>query len=353
MSGKGSDRESLTLAIADLKAIDARLTNLVAADPPIESDGVNLTASIRESRDLVQAAIALLAGARIPDGTPNGVTDQLAGGTKRRVKIKAVSETTGSDGVARAEPPVRSSSGTTKASSKAAARGGDRSRDASAATSDAAAATVKAPANSLLARLGAAAPEPGALQRTATDGGAPSVAPADKSAPPATFDTADRLARLEAEIDSLTRASITADAQGKTVAPERAARPMATKTAEANNPSPAAAIDVPAPEHRSGIGDSGTADDEDAEIVIVNSEIEAAGPGRHRAPSTRPNQRVPRDPPPSDDDDAEVEIVRPGVRHEADGPRARVPVIPASDRANASAIKPAAPAKWRFFRGSS
>ena len=70
MSGAGSDLSSLTLAIADLKAIDARLTALGTAGPPIESDGVDLTAAIRQSQELVRAAIARLTGARTPNEAP-------------------------------------------------------------------------------------------------------------------------------------------------------------------------------------------------------------------------------------------------------------------------------------------
>jgi hypothetical protein len=349
----GSDLSSLTLAIADLKAIDARLTTLGAAGLPIESDGVDLTAAIRQSQALVRAAIARLTGARISDEGAIETAEPGAGGAKRRVKIKAASETTESSRPTGAEAAVRSDSSPAKASGKAATRGGDRSRGAAAAASSTAAAPAKTPPSSLLARLGAAAPEPDARPRAAADGGGPAAAPPPKSDTPGPHDTADRLARLEAEIDSLTKSSNTADTQSKAVVSNGSAQPTATKPADVRTPSPAAGTPVPALQHRPRVGDGGAGDDEDdAEIVIVNSQSKAAGSTEHGVASPRPSSRVVNDPPPSDDDDSEVEIVQPGARHEADGTGARVLVPGTRDRTNASATKPAAPAKWRLFRGS-
>jgi hypothetical protein len=341
VSVTGSDLSSLTLAIADLKAIDARLTALGTAGPPIESDGVDLTLAIRQSQELVRAAIARLTGARVPVEAPAETAEPSAGGAKRRVKIKAASDTTEPGSPTRAGAAVRSESSPSKASGKAATRGGDRARGASATASSTATATAKTSPNSLLARLGAAAPELDTRQRAAADADTPAATPAQQSDTPAAHDTADRLARLEAEIDSLTEASVTAAPQSKVVASDHPAAQKATKTADGK---------APVPEHRSGLGGGDASDDDDdAEIVIVNAQAKAAGATEHGVGSTRASSRVVHDPAPGDDDDAEVEIMQSGARHD---PGARAPVTPARDRVNTNATKPAAPAKWRLFRGS-
>ena len=162
MSVKGPNSNSLSQAVADLEAMDARLAALVAAYPRAEAGGPDLAAPIRESRELIRTIVELLAGAQSPNGLPNEAPEQAIGGAKRRVKIKAASETTAGSGAARVEAAARSGAAAGKASAKAATRGGDGAGSASAATA-AATATAKAPPNSLLARLGAATPEPGAL----------------------------------------------------------------------------------------------------------------------------------------------------------------------------------------------
>ena len=333
MSGAGSDLSSLTLAIADLKAIDARLSALGSAESPIQSDGVDLTAAIRQSQELVRAAIAQLSGARTPNQGPVEKSEQNAGSAKRRVKIKAASDTTEPDNPARAEPSAA------KASGKSANRGGDRSRDTVAAAASATASTPKAPASSLLARLGAATAEPDARNRV--------EAPAQKSATPPTHETADRLARLEAEIDNLTTGATAADGRAKAEASSTPTAPTATKTADVPPRPATAAKPLPAPEHRPGVGDGG--DEDDAEIVIVNAQTKAKGAVEYSASSTRPGSRVVHDPALSDDEDAEVEIVQSGARQESG---ARSPATPVRDRVNSSATAPTAPSKWRLFRGS-
>ena len=347
MSVKGSNLSSLTLAIADLKAIDARLTALGAADPPIESDGVDLTAAIRESQALVRAAITRLSGNQVPGEAANEAADQDSSSAKRRVKIKAASEATVPASAARAEAIAP------KASAKSAARGGDRARGASAAAT--AASTEQTPPNSLLARLGAATPEPGARQAATADGGdAPVPAPMAGRDSPSAYDTADRLARLEAEIDSLTKASSAVDTLSSANAPDAIALPAVAKPAAAQpSLSGGTAAPTSVSTHQPGVVDDGAGDDEDdAEIVIVTAEARAAGSAGQGLPPTRQSPRAYRDPPTSDDDDAEVEIVRPDAQHDTDGREARLSMTPGGERAKAAASRPAAPAKWRLFRGS-
>lgn len=321
LADTGSNLGSLTLAIADLKAIDARLTTLAAADPPIKSDGADLTAKILESQALVRAAIALLSGARMPAGTVTEAQDTASGGAKRRVKIKAASDSTA------ATTPA-----TTKSPSKAGTRGGDRARSAETAM----VAAPAAPRNSLLARLGAATSEPAA----STSPPAAAVIPAPS--PAGALDAAERLARLEAEIDSLTEASTTGNRRGKSTAPEMSAPQSEPKVAEAVSAAPAKVT------RASDLDSGATDDDDDAEIVIVGPDGASSGAQGRGASYGRHSPRALRDPP-ACDEDAEVEIMQPG----AGGRMARVSPATASDRAKAGAeAKPVAPTKWRLFRGS-
>lgn len=349
MSVKGSDLSSLTLAIADLKAIDARLTALGAADPPIESDGANLTAAIRDSRALVRAAIARLTGNQIAGEAPNEPADKGSGSAKRRVKIKAESETSASAVSARAEAGARSGT---------AARSGDRARNVSAAASAAAATTAKTPPNSLLARLGAATPEASPRhQATADGGGAPASATTGQPDNPAAPGADERLARLEAEIDSLTEATATGPYRSKAMASDAPVRPAATKTTEAEAPARAAVPPARTSAHQPDVRDDGTGDDEDdAEIVIVTAQGKVAGIAEQGQPPNRQSPRTSRDPSPTDDEDAEVEIVqpgsRPGAQPDADERARRLAMTPDGGRVAAAASKPASPAKWRLFRGS-
>ncbi len=349
MGDTGSNLGSLTLAIADLKAIDARLTALAAADPPIESDGTDLTARILESQAQVRAAIALLVGARTSTGATNDAPDQSPGSAKLRVKIKAASETTAAGASAHAETSASSAPVASKAStaSRSPAKAGSRSGDRARSVAASAAATAATPRNSLLARLGAAAAEPGASRGDVADRDGPTSAPAREPRDSAPLDAAERLARLEAEIDSLTEASTTGGRRSKVTASDAPTPPATAKTAEA--PASARVAGTSAPVTTQSPGDGGMADDDiDAEIVIVTSDGKVSGADGRGTPQTRRDPRVFRDPPPGDDDDAEVEIVQPG----ADARVARVSMTPDGERAKSGVAKPAATAKWRLFRGS-
>ena len=363
MSVKGSNLSSLTLAIADLKAIDARLSALATANPPIESDGTDLTAAIRESQALVRAGIARLTGAEIRSEAPSDAAGQRAGGPKRRVKIKAESETTVSAGAARAEAVARSGTAAPKSSAKASTRGADRARATATAAAAASAPatpapTASAPPNSLLARLGAATPETGARAPATANGNdtaTPVLTPPSDN--PSGHDTDDRLARLEAEIDSLTNAT-TGGARSKLVTTDAPAAPTANATATPARFRGGGAVSSPVPAYHSGVDDDGAEDaEDDAEIVIVTDAASPTGTAEHGSPSTRQGPRMSRDPAPYGDGDAEVEIVhagtRPGVQPGADRRDARLTVAPDGDRTKAAERKPTAPAKWRLFRGSS
>jgi len=364
VSVKGSNLSSLTLAIADLKAIDARLSALATADPPIESDGTDLTAAIRESQALVRAGIARLTGAEIRSEAPSDAAGQRAGGAKRRVKIKAESETTVSAGPARAEAGARSGTAGPKSSAKASTRGADRARATATAAAAAAASapvttasTANAPPNSLLARLGAATPETG-VRAPAMANGNDTATPVQTppSDNPSGHDTDDRLARLEAEIDSLTNAT-TGGARSKLVTTDAPAAPTANATATPARFRGGGAVSSPVPAYHSGVDDDGAEDEEDdAEIVIVTDAASPTGTAEHGS-SSRQGPRMSRDPAPYGDGDAEVEIVhagtRPGVQPGADRRDARLTVAPDGDRTKAAERKPTAPAKWRLFRGSS
>jgi hypothetical protein len=312
LSDKGPDSNSLGQAVADLEALDARLAALLSAHPEPKSGGPDPAAPIRQSREAIRTAIKLLADAQGPDALPKEAT----GAAKRRVKIKAASETT-------------------KASAKSAARGGDGVARSGSAASAAATATTTAPRNSLLARLVAATPEPTANRTDTIDTAPPAPATPAKSDSSSSLDPADRLARLEAEIDSLTAASIAPTARKSAVSPDD----LATST-EAK----------PLPEHRSATDDERDMDD-DTEVVIVTSG-KAAGRASHSVSAAAKNARSIRDRAPVDDDDAEVEIVQPGARRGQGRPEQSAPQKPDSGTGRAGAPKPADPAKWRLFRGS-
>lgn len=324
------------MAIADLKAIDARLTALAAAKSPIESDGVDLTDKIRESQGLVRAAIGLLSGASTSGLSPRDTADQTPG-TKRRVKVKAASETTAAGASARAETPGPSAPASSAASTKAGPRGGTRARGTTAPP----VAPAKVSPNSLLARLGAATTEAVARNLDITGPRASSLPAMRDPVDPTTLDAAARLARLEAEIDSLTEASITGN-RSKPVAADAPPPTSTTKSAEVETLPAVAVIPAPAKDDRAGDSD----DEDDAEIVIVTADGTMSGKAGHGAAESRQRPRV-RDTP-ADEDDAEVQIVQPSV----DGRETRLSLTPENARAKSGATRRASPAKWRLFRGS-
>ena len=326
------------MAIADLKAIDARLTALAAAKSPIESDGVDLTDKIRESQKLVRAAIVLLSGASASGLSPRDTPDQTPG-TKRRVKVKAASETTTAGASARTETPGPSAPASSAASAtKPGSRGGARTRIATAAPAP----PAKISPGSLLARLGAATAETVARDLDTSGSSASSSPAALDPIDPATLDAAARLARLEAEIDNLTEASITGN-RSKPVAADAPPPTSTTKSAEVGTLPAVAVIPAPAKDGRSGESD----DEDDAEIVIVTADGTTAGKTGHGTAESRQRPRVFRDAP-ADEDDAEVQIVQRSV----DGRETRLSLTPENARAKSGATKPASPGKWRLFRGS-
>jgi hypothetical protein len=336
LSDNGPDSNSLNQAAADLEALDARLAILVSAYPEAQSGGPDPAAPIRESRELIRTIVKLLAGAELSGGLPNEAT----GAAKRRVKIKAASETTAANSVAG------------KSSSKAATRNGDGARSASAAASVTAA--TAAPRNSLLARLVAATPESAANHPDTTDVPAPVSATMGKSESPSTLDPAERLARLEAEIDNLTAASIAVTARSSVVSPDDLAPPTEAKAAKGQTRGRyTAAVVAPVPAHRSVLDNERVSDDgDDTEVVIVTSESKAAG-GTGRSTSTAAKRaRNFRDPSPPEDDDAEVEIVQPGGRHGSGEQAAHKPAKAKNGREGAGATTPSDPSIWRLFRGS-
>jgi hypothetical protein len=350
VSSDGSDPVSLSQAVADLKAMDSRLAALIATYPPTEPGRPDLGAPIRESRALVRAAIGLLAGALLSGETP----DRMPGTAKRRVKIKAASDSTASGAPAGAEAAVRSDPNAPAEPVKPAARGGGPARNASAAASAAAAASAQAPPNSLLARLGAAATEPGARHPDAADGaGNPAPAPAPQPSHVSARAAAERLARLEAEIDSLTEATTTGGDRSGSAATDAPGPPVAPASRTAQSQSPLrAAASASASEYRPGVDGAGADGEDDAEIVIVTSQT-GARPARQGTLPVRQSPRIFSDPSASDDDDdAEVEIVQSGTRPGGDGRAAHTPATPEGERAKAGAGAPVAPAKWRLFRGS-
>jgi hypothetical protein len=354
VSSDAADRVSLSQAVADLKAMDKRLAALIAAYPTADAGGPDLGAPIRESRALVRAAIGLLAGAVLSGQPP----DHVPGTAKRRVKIKAASASTASSGPAHVETAIRSDTDASIEPAKPASRGGDRVRVASAAASQSAATSTEAPPHSLLARLGAATPEPGARHLDAPDvAGDPTPTPAPQPSHVSAHAASERLARLEAEIDNLTEATKTGGHRSKSAtadAPAASAAKIAETKARADA---AVAATASATAHRPFDDDEGSGnDDEDAEIVIVTPATKSSAPAREGTPPARQSPRIYQDPPPSDDDDAEVEIVqpgaRPGARPGADGRTLRAPATADGGRGKAGTDGVAAPAKWRLFRGS-
>lgn len=322
MSGTEPDPNSLSQAIADLEAVDVRLTAMAAAYPAADSGGSGLAAPIQESRTLVRAAINMLSGAL--------ASEQVAGGAKRRVKIKAASETI-SAGETRTEVRGKSTAAATKSAGKGTARNG---RGTSAATP---ARTVKSETEpvkpmvgSLLARLG-----------TVSDA-APAEAqpPAAKSTSISAEDAATRLARLEAEIASLTDTSAAGTSRDKPAAldgtPAANAASARVDPAKPAGPPPSTKMMEP------------DGDDDDAEIVIVTAGVAETGPPVPATDPARENPRVYRTAPPPADDDAEVEI----VQHGADGKLKRSEARPELKHTPENAGKPSASGKWRFFRGS-
>jgi hypothetical protein len=257
------------------------------------------------------------------------------------VKIKAASETTAANSAA------------SKASPKSATRNGNGARSASVVAS--AAATATSPPDSLLARLGAATPEPAANHHVAADDSGPAPAAPGKSDDLSTLDPAERLARLEAEIDSLTAASIAGAARGGVESPDSPASPTAAKTTAAETRRrDIVAIPAPVPEHRAAVIDEPAGDDDDhTEVVIVTSESNAAGrTGRSTSPAAV-SPRSFRGPLPTDEDDAEVEIIKPGDRHSLGRLEPRMPAKGDGSREGATTPNPPDPARWRFFRGPS
>jgi hypothetical protein len=350
VSSHGSDPVILSQAVADLKAMDARLAALIATYPSAEASGPDLGAPIRESRALVRAAIGLLSGALLSSEAPT----HAPGTGKRRVKIKAESASTASGGRERVETAVRSEAHAPQEPGKRTAHGGNSARRISArvsASASAMASTQERPPNSLLARLGAATSEPPARHPDAAEGtGVSFPAPAPQAGHVSARAAAERLERLEAEIDSLTEASTTGDHRSRSATTAAPGVP-ASKTAQSQPPSHAAAA-ASASEYRQGVDGAAAADDEDdAEIVIITSQT-GGRPARQGTPPVRQSPRIFSDQSSSDDDDAEVEIVQPGTRPSVPGRAARAPTIPEGERAKVGASAPVAPAKWRLFRGS-
>ena len=320
MSTKGSESGSLSRAIAGLEAVDKQLTDLTER----ALDGASTAGPIRESSALVQAAIRTLSLAQ------QATAVDEAGTAKRRVKIKAESQTTQAQTTQTLAPistdsPGRSG-GRGKGAAKAAARGNDREPATPQPTS-----AKDVPASSLLARLGAAVSESADLPPSAV----PSV-PSARTAPTvetalSADDTAERLARLEAEIAGLTEAPLAGNSEKTSPAAQEEPQELAVHTAA-----------LPAP-------DNGDVDDDDAEIFIVGAN--GAISDRNITPP-RASPRVSHDMPTPGEDEAEVEIVQPGTGTEK--PAAEKPGAPRlSARIAMTPVKPAIGSRWRLFRGSS
>ena len=166
------------------------------------------------------------------------------------------------------------------------------------------------------------------------------------------------MARLEAEIDSLTEASIAVNTRSDTAAPEEPAPPTATKGSEAQaRRRDTAAIPAPKSEQRPDVGTEGAGDDEDdAEIVIVNCGVQGGGARgtRHavRPPGPSASSAIHRRPRTTTRKSKSCDPATRRTQKNADGREARTPVKPESGRERTGATKPTAPAKWRLFRGS-
>lgn len=319
VNAKGSEHRSLSQVIVELEAIDAGLAALPTSAP------------IAEARAQLRTAITTLSAVQNPgDDTATG---------KRRVKIKAASDTPAAAPAGAAQTPARSAA-SSKGTAKSGAKRGERAQP-----SPEMASTLTAPASSLLARLGAVA-SPAAPQAPApfapTD-----QAPTSPSAPVPSAsieaksisaeDAVSRLARLEAEIASLTEPSpgTLAKSPGKS-RPAGAIKPPSPAPSAA--PDGAARASVPRPS-----ADSIADNESEAEVVIVGSDTPTGG---RAAAADRQTPRVYRDAPPSaDDEDAEVEIVQPGVETRVRGGDGQA-------RSPAAGAKAAAPGRWRLFRGS-
>ncbi len=309
MSAKGTEQSSISRAIADLEAVDAALAKLASSRSGNEASSAP-GGPISETRALLRAAITKLASAQ-------PATDAAAT-SKRRVKVKAIG-----DAAAPAD------------AAKPAAKSGNRRKPTEP--------EVKAPANSLLARLGAAA-------ATATE---PPAATAPNPAPPtpeianttptadggiSAEDAVDRLARLEAEIESLTRPPAVAAA---------AAAPDPAKAAATESRSAPRTIARPP---SAPLPEAEYEDDDEVEITIVGGK---STPERRPFASERQAPRILRHGGPTASDDADVEIVRPGEArrdaHTSGNAEEGLRIDPTSPNAPA---KGGAPSRWRLFRGT-
>jgi hypothetical protein len=327
VSAEGPDKKSeqggFSRAIADLEAVDAVLAKLVPSEP---ADGTSNAAGdpVAEARELLRAAITKLESAKpIADATAPG---------KRRVKVKAIGDTSAAADTGK---PVSKS-------------GGRRKQPVPVA---------KPPAASLLARLGAAAvpSEPETPAATA-DLSAPESSEAAPSADHgiSAEDAVNRLARLEAEIESLTRPpaqSVQAEANKFAAATRPPQHPAAaTRTAQQSTPSitqseNGAAASTP----RAPVPEVDYEDDDGIEITIVGGKSNS---NDHHLTPDRPAPRILRHAGATADDDADVEIVRPGAaRRETDTtrkPEVSLRIDPTSPNAP---DKGSAPSRWRLFRG--
>ena len=314
MSTKGNDQNAVARAIADLEAVDASLAKLTAAPP---ADGAPMPADgpIAETRALLRAAIIKLESAK-------PAAAEAATG-KRRVKIKAVGDT--------AAPTE---------AGKATGKSGSRRKQTEP--------PPEPPVSSLLARLGAAvvpqAPEPPAATTAPTLPEISEVVPSADGGISAE-DAGDRLARLEAEIEILTRPPAVA---AGSVAAVSARDLTKGATVEADGVRSAAAAQPQGQASRSSIPDAEYDDDDDIEVTIVGGKADARG--RASASDRRP-PRILRHAGPTDD--ADVEIVShgktPGGARSAPQQNERLRIDPTSPNAPA---KGTAPSRWRLFRGS-
>ncbi len=312
MSAKESELNSLSRAIADLEAVDAAL----AVSGP---DGSAPKGPVAEARLQLRAAIATLASAQ-------AAGDETAT-TKRRVKIKAASDAT----------PASAENG--KPAGKSGAKRGERARANAVATP----APAAPPTLSLLARLGAAAAPPSEPEKA-------TVTSPPASAGISAEDAANRLARLEAEIDSLTKPPSSAGT-APTARHGDSASPAASPTPPASVPparAPLTSAPSTAPEPAARATDT-EVDDEEAQITIVGADPTTGG---RAARSSRLGQITHTGSPPPDDDDAEVEIVRPGESSRQRPGAAQSERLRLDPGAPTFPAKGATPSRWRLFRGS-
>lgn len=329
MSTRGPEPSSLGRAIADLEAIDKRLADLVATRSP---DGISPPGQIEEGRTLVRAAIRALAlvHARTADTPAETHAETVPdrgedlGATKRRVKIKAESQTAPASTLPPTDTHAR---GRIKGASKTAPRGDNR--EVGLPTQAAASASER----SLLARLGAAMPDTGdEPERPA----APTPVTVSETTTPAQ-DTAARLARLEAEI-----AAMAEDTPQDATAEIPATPPQAANISSPPTRGTKAGVSSISPAIISDTSAEDDSDDDDTEIVIVGGRTAAASPNTA-------GSRVLRESPVPSEEDAEVVIVQPEGT-------ARTPIARSGTKSAARPTvapgKPAAGSKWRLFRGS-